>query len=112
MGTEPDVQRIPAHSAILADASPVFRAMFAGEMARRQQQQQHPARVTAAVHCPPGGGAAKSAVAGGSSSGSNGGGNWLRAAAVGGGLGSSQVAPTSTVAVSDVDGRAFDVLLR
>ena len=33
VGEEPDVQRIPAHSWVLADNSPVFRAMFRGPLA-------------------------------------------------------------------------------
>ena len=40
VGEEPDVQRIPAHSWVLVDKSPVFRAMFKGPLAEGQTTSQ------------------------------------------------------------------------
>lgn len=40
VGEEPDVQRIPAHSWVLVEKSPVFRAMFKGPLATLSNQQQ------------------------------------------------------------------------
>ena len=99
VGPEPDVQRIPAHSSVLADASPVFRAMFAGEMAARQRQQQQQQQHRVTVHCSPAG-SAKTALA------------LAPPSPLVKRRSGATVAPKSTVAVSDVDGRAFDVLLR
>lgn len=79
VGREPDVQRIPAHSWILADASPVFRAMFHGST------QKH-FRVHPGQEAP----------------GSN---PWSEAQI-------KEETGRCTIIVSDVDGRAFDILLR
>ena len=35
VGEEPEVERIPAHSWVLSDNSPVFRAMFVGPLSQR-----------------------------------------------------------------------------
>ena len=82
VGSEPDVQRIPAASRILAAGSPVFRAMFAPHKvapggATPQAAASRLAEVEA-VAPPPG----------------------------------SPLVSKAPIAVSDVDGRAFDILLR
>ncbi len=93
VGSEPDVQRIPAASAVLAGNSPVFRAMFA-----------HAQRVA------PGGG--------GGGGGGGGSPSAARLAAATGGSAGAAESPHSPlvskapIVVSDVDGRAFDILLR
>lgn len=47
VGEEPDVQRIPAHSWVLVDKSPVFRAMFKGPLALTLSNQQQASSVSA-----------------------------------------------------------------
>ena len=84
VGAEPDVQRIPAHTWILAKGSPVFRAMFKGPFSQQQQVG------VASVQGPPTS-TSKVGTEGNVKAGKR---------------------KTATVAVSDVDGRAFDILLR
>jgi len=96
VGAEPDVQRIPAVSSILITASPVFRAMFAGPAAALggggAKGEEMPLRRLAKSS--PMVKRRQAAVADGASA----------AAAFG--------ENKSAVVVSDVDGRAFDILLR
>lgn len=83
VGSEPDVQRIPGHSWVLAESSPVFRAMFKGPLSEHIKMDS------------------KSVSAAG------------RVAPVSDGPSTSSVPKRkTTIAVSDVDGRAFDILLR
>ena len=49
VGEDPDVQRIPAHSWILIEKSPVFRAMFRGPLAENQTQNQKILAASAAL---------------------------------------------------------------
>lgn len=133
VGSEPDVQRIPAHSWILAESNPVFKAMFRGPLnaLRAEQQQQedddgehahfatrpHPTAHETPVKLYPDVCAAKgrsAAVAFEETS--------FATATVG--VASALDTPPAThrtssasrrratIAVSDVDGRAFDILLR
>ncbi len=87
VGPEADVQRIPANSTVLAQRSPVFRAMFNGPMAVQKSQQQPDDQAAAAVE--------GTAV--------------RKLPAAGGGIFAGN---KSTIAVSDVDGRSFDILLK
>lgn len=91
VGSEPDVQRIPADSSALARGSPVFRAMFGGPLA------------------PGGGGRASVAPAAGVAASTA---PVVAAKVAPGSPRRHPAPPKSTVVVSDVDGRAFDILLR
>ncbi len=90
VGCEPDVQRIPGHSWVLAENSPVFRAMFGGGgggggIDKKQERSVSVSMTNSAGVV----GMANSVAAAG-----------------------ARKPRKTTVAVSDVDGRAFDILLR
>eukprot|EP00094_Tigriopus_californicus_P004281 TCALIF_04127-PA protein Name:"Similar to btbd6 BTB/POZ domain-containing protein 6 (Xenopus tropicalis)" AED:0.00 eAED:0.00 QI:0/0.66/0.5/0.75/0.33/0.75/4/1431/621 len=107
VGSKPDVQRIPAHSWILAENSPVFKAMFRGPLneLRRCSSSGSSNAVVPGSARPIGsvtshGGVLKS-------------GNTAKVAAL---TATATPLPSTkrrtTIPVSDVDGRAFDILLR
>ncbi|TRY68355.1 hypothetical protein TCAL_04127 [Tigriopus californicus] len=106
VGSKPDVQRIPAHSWILAENSPVFKAMFRGPLneLRRCSSSGSSNAVVPGSARPIGsvtshGGVLKS-------------GNTAKVAAL---TATATPLPSTkrrtTIPVSDVDGRAFDILL-